>query len=88
MILDVISSSFSQGVVWAVMAIGVYITFRLLDIADLSAEGVFPLGGAIAAILITNGLNPFSQLLQLSQVGRPVVYSQVGYTQNFISHHY
>ena len=38
MILDVISSSFSQGVVWAVMAIGVYITFRLLDIADLSAE--------------------------------------------------
>ncbi|WP_338490189.1 ABC transporter permease [Ruoffia tabacinasalis] len=59
MILDVISSSFSQGVVWAVMAIGVYITFRLLDIADLSAEGVFPLGGAIAAILITNGLNPF-----------------------------
>ena len=59
MILDVISSSFSQGVVWAVMAIGVYITFRLLDIADLSAEGVFPLGGAIAAILITNGLNQY-----------------------------
>lgn len=59
MILDVISSSFSQGVVWAVMAIGVYITFRLLDIADLSAEGVFPLGGAIAAIFITNGMNPF-----------------------------
>lgn len=59
MILDVITSSFSQGAVWAVMAIGVYITFRLLDIADLSAEGVFPLGGAIAAILITNGVNPF-----------------------------
>lgn len=59
MVLDVIISSFSQGTVWAVMAIGVYITYRLLDIADLSAEGVFPLGGAIAAISIINGVNPF-----------------------------
>lgn len=58
MILDVVTSSFTQGVVWAIMAIGVYITFRLLDMADLSAEGTFPLGGAIAAILIVNGLNP------------------------------
>lgn len=57
--IDVITSSFTQGTVWAVMAIGVYITFRLLDIADLSAEGVFPLGGAIGAILIMNEVNPY-----------------------------
>lgn len=57
--IDVIASSFTQGTVWAVMAIGVYITFRLLDIADLSAEGVFPLGGAIGAILIMNEVNPY-----------------------------
>lgn len=56
--LDIITSSFTQGVVWAVMAIGVYITFRLLDIADLSAEGSFPLGAAICASLITIGVNP------------------------------
>lgn len=59
MIIDVVTSSFTQGTVWAVMAIGIFITYRLLDIADLSAEGVFPLGGAIGAILITNEVNPF-----------------------------
>lgn len=56
--LDMVASSFTQGVVWAVMAIGVYITFRLLDIADLSAEGTFPLGAAIAASLISAGISP------------------------------
>lgn len=57
--LEVISSSFTQGTTWAVLGIGVFITFRLLDLADLSAEGVFPLGGGIAAILIVNGYNPY-----------------------------
>ena len=56
--LEIITSSFTQGVVWAVMALGVYITFRLLDIADLSAEGSFPLGAAICATLITSGVHP------------------------------
>lgn len=56
--LEIITSSFTQGVVWAVMALGVYITFRLLDIADLSAEGSFPLGAAICATLITSGVPP------------------------------
>lgn len=51
--LDVIASSFTQGLLWAVMAVGVYITFRLLDIADLSAEGVFPLGAAVSASFIS-----------------------------------
>lgn len=51
--LDVIASSFTQGLLWAVMAVGVYVTFRLLDIADLSAEGVFPLGAAVSASIIT-----------------------------------
>ena len=40
------------------MAIGVFITFRILDIADLSAEGSFPLGAASTAIMIVNGINP------------------------------
>ena len=41
------------------MAIGVYITFRILDIADLTVDGSFATGGAVAAILITNGINPW-----------------------------
>lgn len=56
--INVIGSSFTQGVVWAVMAIGVYVMFRLFGIANLSAEGVFPLGAAITASLISNGVDP------------------------------
>lgn len=51
-------SAASQGFLWSLLAIGVYLTFRILDIADMTAEGSFPLGGGIAAILITNGTNP------------------------------
>ncbi|MBF7094502.1 ABC transporter permease [Streptococcus sp. HF-1907] len=54
---DVILSAISQGLLWAIMAIGVFITFRILDIADLSAEGSFPLGAATTTILIVNGTN-------------------------------
>ncbi len=49
----------AQGLLWAVMAIGVYITYRILDIADLTAEGCFTLGAGITCKLITSGLNPF-----------------------------
>ena len=42
--IDLIIPTVSQGLLWALMALGVYITFRVLDIADLSVEGTFPLG--------------------------------------------
>jgi len=61
--LDVIgyllSVSFYEGLVYGFMAIGVYITFRVLDFPDLTVDGSFPLGGAVAAILIVNGANPW-----------------------------
>ncbi|RCW17013.1 ABC transporter permease [Streptococcus gallolyticus] len=56
--LDIVLSAVSQGLLWSIMAIGVFITFRILDIADLSAEGSFPLGAASTAIMIVNGINP------------------------------
>lgn len=56
--MDIILSSVSQGLLWSVMAIGVYLTFRILDIADLTAEGAYPLGAAVCAIGIVNGVNP------------------------------
>lgn len=56
--MSIILSSISQGLLWSVMAIGVYLTFRILDIADLTAEGSFPLGGAICASLIVAGISP------------------------------
>lgn len=55
---DIILTAISQGLLWAIMAIGVFITFRILDIADLSAEGSFPLGAVSTAIMIVNGINP------------------------------
>ena len=56
--LLLLQSATSQGILWALLAIGVFLTFRILDIADLTAEGSFPLGAGIAAISITNGLSP------------------------------
>lgn len=53
--MDLVMSSVSQGFLWTVMAIGVYLTFRILDIADMTAEGSFPLGAAITAHFLTNG---------------------------------
>lgn len=53
--LDLVLSTVSQGLPWAIMALGVFLTFRVLDIADLSVEGTFPLGAAVAATLIDAG---------------------------------
>lgn len=46
-----------------IMALGVYITFRLLDFADLTVDGSFATGGAVSAILIVNGMDPWLSLL-------------------------
>ena len=47
----------AQGLIWGIMALGVYITFRLLDIADLSVDGTFSTGGAVTVILILAGVD-------------------------------
>lgn len=52
----------SQGIIWGIMTLGVYITFKVLDFADLTVDGSFALGGAVSAILISNGMNPFITL--------------------------
>ncbi|MGT2801819.1 ABC-type uncharacterized transport system, permease component [Streptococcus henryi] len=56
--MDIVLSSVSQGLLWSIMAIGVFLTFRILDIADLSAEGSFPMGAAVCALMIINGYHP------------------------------
>lgn len=52
-------SASTLGVLWAIMAIGVYVTYRILDYADLSVEGTFPLGAAVTAKIISAGGDPF-----------------------------
>ncbi|MBQ7109165.1 MAG: ABC transporter permease [Clostridia bacterium] len=54
-LLNALPGSFSQGLIWGIMAIGVYITYRILDVADLTVDGSFATGGAVAVMLILNG---------------------------------
>ena len=60
---DLIISTVAQGLLWAVLAMGVFITFRILNIADLSVEGSFPLGGAVAAVLLAEKYNPATAIV-------------------------
>lgn len=52
-----------QGLIYAVMALGVYITYKILDFPDLTVDGSFPLGAAVTAVLLLNGVNPYAALL-------------------------
>lgn len=52
----------SQGVLWGIMTLGLYITFKVLDYPDLTVDGTFALGGAVSAILIVKGMDPFLTL--------------------------
>lgn len=59
----------SQGILWSLMTLGVYLSFRILDAADLTGEGSFATGGAVTAVLITKGMDPFISLLFVFIVG-------------------
>ncbi|MPM12463.1 hypothetical protein SDC9_58816 [bioreactor metagenome] len=61
--MSIILGAISLGLLWAIMVMGVYITYRILDVADLSVEGTLPLGAAVAARLITAGMNPWAATL-------------------------
>ena len=61
--MELAVATVSQGLLWALLAIGVYITFRVLDIADLTVEGSFPLGAAVSAKLIVEGIDPITSLI-------------------------
>ena len=61
--LGALPGAASQGMVWGVMAIGLYITYRILDVADLTVDGSICTGGAVCAVLITSGVNVWVALL-------------------------
>lgn len=62
-VLLAMQGALSQGILWGLMALGVYITFRLLDIADMTVDGAFSTGGAVCAVCIVNGMNPLVAIL-------------------------
>lgn len=60
----------SQGVLWGIMVLGVYITYKILDIADLTVDGSFALGGCICAVLVVGkGMNPVLALVIATLLG-------------------
>ena len=56
--MTLVLSVLEQGMIYAVMALGIYITYTILDFPDLTVDGSFPLGAALSAVLITKGVNP------------------------------
>lgn len=58
-----IEGALSQGILWSVMTLGVYITFKILDFADMTVDGSFATGGAVSAVFVMRGFNPYLCLL-------------------------
>lgn len=61
--LGSLPGAIAQGLVWGIMAIGVYVTYKILDVADLTVDGSLCTGGAVCAVLVTSGVNVWLALL-------------------------
>ena len=67
--IGAIPGAMSQGLIWGIMAIGVYITYKILDMADLTVDGSFCTGGAVFVMLYTKGVNIWLSMLAAFVVG-------------------
>jgi putative ABC transport system permease protein len=67
--LDLVVGTLTQGLIFALLSYGVYITYKILDFPDLTVDGSFPLGAAVTAVLLTMGLNPYLTLPVAMAVG-------------------
>lgn len=67
--MNLVVSSIGQGLLWALLGLGLYLTFRILDFCDMTVEGTFPLGAATAAAAIAHGMNPLLATLLAIVVG-------------------
>lgn len=62
-------SILEQGLIYGILSLGIYITYKILDFPDLTVDGSFPLGAAVTALLITRGVNPYLTLAAAFLVG-------------------
>ena len=85
-LMNALPGAVAQGLAWGIMAIGVYITFRILDVADLTVDGSLATGGAVCVMLIRAGVNPWLAMLcalvsgMLAGLGAAMLYL-TGYEQ-------
>ena len=77
--LDLIISTLTQGFIYAMLSFGIYITYKILDFPDLSVDGSFPLGAAVTAVVLVEGVNPYLTLLAAVAVG-----AAAGFVTGFI----
>ncbi|MCM0583426.1 ABC transporter permease [Weissella diestrammenae] len=56
--MEIIVSAIGQGLIWATLGVGLFLSFRILNFPDMTVEGTFPLGAAVSVTLITMGMNP------------------------------
>ena len=68
-LLDLLISTATQGLIYALLAYGIFITYKILDFPDLTVDGSFPLGAAVTAVLLVRGVNPYLTLLVAMAVG-------------------
>ena len=61
--MTLVNSVFEQVMIYAIMALGMYITYKILDFPDMTVDGSFPLGASLSAVLISQGMNPYLTLL-------------------------
>ena len=66
---DLIVSTLTQGLIYALLSYGVYITYSVLDFPDLTVDSSFPLGAAVTAILLLGGVDPWLTLLCAAGAG-------------------
>ena len=57
--MDIFVTILEQGLIYGILALGVYITYKILDFPDLTVDGSFPLGASVTATMITQGVNPY-----------------------------
>ena len=67
--MDLIVSAISQGLLWSLLSLGLFISFRILNIADMTTEGVYPLGAAVCVTLIQQGMSPLGATIIAMIVG-------------------
>ena len=67
--MNLITSAIGQGLLWALLGIGLYLTFRILNFADMTVEGTFPLGAAVAVTAITHGISPLGATVLAALAG-------------------
>ena len=68
-LLNAMPGAIAQGLIWGITAIGIYITFRILDIADLTVDGSLCTGGAVCIMMMLSGQNVFVAMLAATLAG-------------------